>query len=187
MFLSAWWIITGNDTHVNYYTPTSKQRSIIWCEPGEPTPKKGKMTRSTGKIRATIFRDWKDILLHKYHPASVNTAQDTYEQMLKALWAAILRKCREVHWKEERGHKNQYNLLCRKWVFEYFSFNNFFKKIIYKITGGKNFWCYKHFWGKGVQDDKNKYNLFFEKWEYQILFLNFFFNKLHTGWMKAEK
>ncbi len=26
------------------------------------------------------------------------------------------------------GDKNQYNLFCRKWGFEYFSFNNFFKK-----------------------------------------------------------
>ncbi len=49
--------------------------------------------------------------------------------------------------------KNQYNLFCIHWSFEYFSFNNFFKKkttIFSRITVKKFFWVHDLFWGNGT-------------------------------------
>ncbi len=86
----------GDETYVHYYTPTSKQRSLVWYEPGKPAPKKVKMTHSVGKIITTVFWDWKSILLLKYHPAGVNTTQDTNDQTLKVSGAIIGHKHSEV-------------------------------------------------------------------------------------------
>ncbi len=61
------------------YTPVIKQRSMTWCEPDESVPKKARMTRSARKIMATVFWDWKIILLFEYHPVGVSIAQDAYE------------------------------------------------------------------------------------------------------------
>ncbi len=72
------WIIIGDETYVHYYTPMSKQQSMAQCGLGEPKSKKIKMTPSTGKIMTTIFWDQKDISLLEYHPASINTTQDSW-------------------------------------------------------------------------------------------------------------
>ncbi len=48
------------------------------------------------------------------------------------------------HFKEKKlsGDKKQYKLFCKKWGFEYFSYNNFSKRktIFSKITMKNNFW-----------------------------------------------
>ncbi len=45
---------------------------------------------------------------------------------------------------EKKGascNESQYNIFCKKWVFEYFLFNNFLEKTIFsKITAKNNFW-----------------------------------------------
>ncbi len=45
----------------------------------------------------TVFWDWKGILLLEYNPVSVNTTQNTHEEMLKALRTTICQKHPEVH------------------------------------------------------------------------------------------
>ncbi len=63
--------------------------------------------------------------------------------------------------------KNQHKLFCKKWGFEYFSYNNLKKKtttIFSKITAKNNFWGHDHFLGNEVSDDKNEYNLLYGKW-----------------------
>ncbi len=81
--------------------------------------------------------------------------------------------------------KNKYKFFCEKWCFEYFSYNNFFKKkntIFSKITVENNFWGHDHFSGNWVSDDKNEYN-FYEKWGTKYCFEIF----SSTGWVKAKK
>lgn len=57
---------------------------MAWCEPGEPAPKKAKMTHL-----APVFLDSKGILLAEYHPCGVNVNHFVYEQTLKKLRDAI--------------------------------------------------------------------------------------------------
>ncbi len=47
-------IITGDETYIHYYTPTSKQQSMAWWEPGEPALRKAKMIPYTGKLMVII-------------------------------------------------------------------------------------------------------------------------------------
>lgn len=56
-------IVTGDETWVHHCTPESKEQSKEWCEPGELPPKKAKVTKSVGKVMATVFWDLKGILL----------------------------------------------------------------------------------------------------------------------------
>ncbi len=85
----------GDETYIHYYTPTSKQQNMAWCELGEPAPK-----NSAGQIIATVLYDWRSILLLVYHFAGISTTQDTCE-MLKALQAAI--RCK--HPVMQQGHR----------------------------------------------------------------------------------
>ncbi len=48
-------IVTGDETWVHHSTPESKKQSMVWCELGEPAPKKAKVGHSANKNMATVF------------------------------------------------------------------------------------------------------------------------------------
>src|SRR5215469_1542251 len=69
-------IVTGDETMVLYYDPSSKRESMEWRKLGEAPPRKAKVTKSTKKIMATIFWDCRGILLidFKEKKTTVNAA-----------------------------------------------------------------------------------------------------------------
>ncbi|XP_035215355.1 uncharacterized protein LOC118188937 [Stegodyphus dumicola] len=48
-------IVTGNETWLHHFTPTSKRATMEWKHAGSPTWKKFKVTPSAGKVMATVF------------------------------------------------------------------------------------------------------------------------------------
>ncbi len=82
-------IVTGDETWVHHNTPESKQQSMVWCEPGEPAPKKAKVGHSANKIMATVFWDAEGVLFIEYYSKGRNVNQQTYQATLKKLRAAI--------------------------------------------------------------------------------------------------
>lgn len=53
-------------TWVHYYVPESKQDSMQWYKKGTPPPNKFKVSKSSGKMMATIFWNLEGILLIDY-------------------------------------------------------------------------------------------------------------------------
>ena len=56
-------IVTCDETWVHHYTPESKQASMEWRRKGETAPVKAKTRLSAGKVLATVFFDYRGVLL----------------------------------------------------------------------------------------------------------------------------
>lgn len=56
-------IVTCDETWVHHYTPESKRASMEWRKKGEENPVKAKTRLSAGKVLATVFWDWRGVLL----------------------------------------------------------------------------------------------------------------------------
>lgn len=51
-------IVTGDETWVRHYDPKSKYESILWLKKSAAPPKKFKVTKSVGKLMATVTVFW---------------------------------------------------------------------------------------------------------------------------------
>lgn len=87
-------IVTGDETMVLYYDPTSKRDSMEWHRKGEPAPKKAKVTQSTKKVMATIFWDCEGILLIDFKERNTVINATYYSNLLRQLRQAIIEKRR---------------------------------------------------------------------------------------------
>ncbi len=85
-------IVTGDETWVHYWTPETKKQSSVWKLPEEPAPKKFKERPSAGKIMATVFWDYRGVILVEYTPPGTTVTKDTYFDTLVRLKEAIRRK-----------------------------------------------------------------------------------------------
>lgn len=87
-------IVTCDETWVHHYTPESKQASKEWRRKNECAPVKAKSRLSAGKILATVFFDFKGVLIIDFlhERRTVNAAY--YSQLLDHTKAAYRRKRR---------------------------------------------------------------------------------------------
>jgi histone-lysine N-methyltransferase SETMAR len=70
---------TRDETWVSHFTPDIKRQSLEWHHPRSPTkPRKFKHTLSTRKIMATVFWDWKDVLLVEFMPQGTTINAEAY-------------------------------------------------------------------------------------------------------------
>ncbi len=88
-------IVTGDETWVHHFTPTSKVASMEWCKPGEVRRKKARMERSAGKVMATVFWDAQEVLLVQYMERGTTINSETYCQVLTDLCKAIRKNVRD--------------------------------------------------------------------------------------------
>ena len=56
-------VVTGDETMVLYYDPTTKKESMEWRRPTENRPIKAKVAASKNKVMASVFWDCEGILL----------------------------------------------------------------------------------------------------------------------------
>ena len=85
-------IVTGDETMVLYHDPLSKRESMEWRFPGEPPPRKAKVTQSSKKIMATIFWDCEGILLIDFKERNTTVNATYYASLLHELRASIREK-----------------------------------------------------------------------------------------------
>lgn len=87
-------IVTCDETWVHHYTPESKQASMEWRRKNESAPVKAKTRLSAGKVLATVFFDFKGVLLIDFlhERRTVNAAY--YCQLLDNARTAYRRKRR---------------------------------------------------------------------------------------------
>ena len=69
--------MTYDETWVHHYTPERKRASKEWRGKGEECPVKAKTRLSAGKVMATVFWDFKVVLLVDFHH-SRRTVNATY-------------------------------------------------------------------------------------------------------------
>jgi histone-lysine N-methyltransferase SETMAR len=87
-------IVTGDETMVLYYDPTSKRDSMEWHRKGEPAPKKARVSQSTKKVMATIFWDCEGILLIDFKEKNTVVNASYYSDLLRQLRQKIIEKRR---------------------------------------------------------------------------------------------
>ena len=68
------------------------QASMVWKHPWSPPPKKFKVTQSAVKIMATVFWDYRGVLLVDFNPKGHTINAQMYSETLKRLKLAIKRK-----------------------------------------------------------------------------------------------
>lgn len=81
--------ITMDETWVHHYQPESKEQSKQWKHPGSPTPRKAKVTRSAGKVMASIFWDSKGVLLLDFLETGRTITGEYYAHLLQQLRVQI--------------------------------------------------------------------------------------------------
>ncbi|GIX99218.1 histone-lysine N-methyltransferase SETMAR [Caerostris darwini] len=59
-------IVTGDETWLHHFVPTSKKATMGWKHPGSPMTKKFQVTPSASKVMATIFWDSCGVILVDY-------------------------------------------------------------------------------------------------------------------------
>lgn len=69
-------IVTTDETWIYLFDPETKEQSRQWKTPGSPTPKKAKVTKTTGKQMYIFFADRKGMILQHAVPIgqTVNAA-----------------------------------------------------------------------------------------------------------------
>lgn len=87
-------IVTGDETMILYYDPTSKRDSMEWHRKGEPAPKKAKVNQSVKKLMATIFWDCEGILLIDFKERNTVVNAAYYSDLLRQLRQKIIEKRR---------------------------------------------------------------------------------------------
>lgn len=87
-------IVTGDETMVLYFDPTSKRESMEWRRPDEERPKKAKVQQSRRKIMSTIFWDNEGILLIDFKTEGTTVNGTYYADLLRKLRVAIKEKRR---------------------------------------------------------------------------------------------
>lgn len=84
-------IVTGDESWVHHFVPSSKQDSMVWKKAEEPAPKKFKTVASAGKVMVTVFWDHLGpIHVEFMEKGSTRTiTSNTYCETLKRLRKAI--------------------------------------------------------------------------------------------------
>jgi len=85
-----------DETMVLYYGTLSKRKSMEWCKPGKAPPRKAKVTQSTKKIMATIFWNFRGILLINFKERNTTVNAAYYASLLHKLRDAIKEKRRGI-------------------------------------------------------------------------------------------
>lgn len=88
-------IVTQDETWVHHFDPETKVQSMQWKHPGSPTPKKFKVSPSSGKVMASVFWDAEGVLMVDYLQIG-STINGQY-------YASELRQLREQIKKKRRG------------------------------------------------------------------------------------
>ena len=87
-------IVTCKETWVHHYTPEMKTASKEWRGKGEEYPVKAKMRLSAGKVMATVFWDFKGVLLIDFLHARRTINAAYYCDLLEKVRAAYRSKRR---------------------------------------------------------------------------------------------
>lgn len=85
-------IITGDETWVHHFTPSTKKQTMVWKTVDEPTPKKFKTVPSAGKVMCTVFWNAKGVILQEYLEPGTTITAERYCQTLHNLRKAIKNK-----------------------------------------------------------------------------------------------
>jgi len=85
-------IVTGDETWVYYWDPSSKQESVQWKHKTSPAPVKLCVQLSAGKVIMTVFWDCHRILLVEYMAHKSTVTADVYVNTLKSLRDAVNEK-----------------------------------------------------------------------------------------------
>jgi hypothetical protein len=86
--------VTCDETCVYNYTPEMKRASKEWRGKGEECPVKAKTRLSTGKVMATVFWDFKGVLLIDFLHAHSTVNAAYYCNLLEKVRAAYRSKRR---------------------------------------------------------------------------------------------
>ena len=87
-------IVTGDETWIHHYDPLSQLEAKVWKKPGEETPSRPRIQRSTRKIMMTIFWDNEGILLMDYLSHGDTISGQYYASLIDRLRSAVLEKRR---------------------------------------------------------------------------------------------
>lgn len=85
-------IVTGDETWLHHFVPTTKRATMEWKHARSPTKKKFKVTPSAGKVMASIFWDSRGVLLIDYLERGHTVTAERYCGTLRRLREAIRRK-----------------------------------------------------------------------------------------------
>jgi len=87
-------IITGDETWIHYWDPDTKQDSMQWKHVNSPPPRKFCTQPLAGKVMATVFWDYKVVLLVDYLPQKTAITGPHYGEVLTNLCQAVKEKQR---------------------------------------------------------------------------------------------
>lgn len=85
-------IVTGDESWIHFWTPETKQASMVWKTKDEPAPKKFKQQASAGKVMLTAFWDSTGIIYTEYLPHGSTINSGSYFDTLIRLKMAIKSK-----------------------------------------------------------------------------------------------
>jgi hypothetical protein len=71
------WIVTGDETWMHHYEPTSKHQSVEWKHASSPRTKRLRSVPSAGKVMLMLFCDFNGSILKQYqnHGQMISSAQ----------------------------------------------------------------------------------------------------------------
>lgn len=78
-------VITGDESWVFEYDPTTKRQSCEWHTPDSPRPKKARMSKSKVKTMLIAFFDIRGLVHHEFVPAGTTVNAAFYVEVLKRL------------------------------------------------------------------------------------------------------
>lgn len=87
-------IVTQDETWVHHFDPETKMQSMQWKHPGSPTPKKFKVSPSSGKVMASVFWDAEGVLMVDYLQKGSTINGEYYASELRQLREQIKKKRR---------------------------------------------------------------------------------------------
>ena len=85
-------LVTGDETWLHHWDPFTKKESMQYKHPGSPPPKKFRTQPSASKVMATVFWDFKGIILIDYKPAGTSVTGEYYANVIKQVRVAIKEK-----------------------------------------------------------------------------------------------
>jgi histone-lysine N-methyltransferase SETMAR len=99
-------VITGDETWIFEYDPTTKRQSSEWHTSESPRPKKAQMSKSRVKSMLIIFFDSKGIVHKEFVPPGQTVNRTFYLQVLKRLRNRVRRVRAEIADKLFLHHDN---------------------------------------------------------------------------------
>jgi hypothetical protein len=76
-------IVIGNETRIHHLELRTRRQLLEWHHPTSPKKKMFKVTRSAGKVMATIFEDAEGLILLDIISCGQTISSDLYIQTLK--------------------------------------------------------------------------------------------------------